>query len=208
MKLLFTLALAFGLCAPGLAQTHPAPAIHSATDTAASHGAAPRPDHEPSTHPATSHPPDAGHYEGFIYHPGANQYHHDNFEFFVGETFLLSGHHAAPLFTVGLDYEHRFNAWHHRLGLGLLVDYEMTQANVPGEWLFTPTLEFFPLHHLKLFAGGGYALRGDLGGFMWRAGGGYEIFLSPSLFLTPTVSYDVTPFHRTLVSGLAVGFGR
>ncbi len=115
---------------------------------------------------------------------------------------------AHQLLTFGLDYEHRFRFWHDRLGLGLLVDHELSQGEWGGDWLISPAVMLHPFGPaFKLFAGGGLCLRGDHYTQLLRAGGGYEIFLGDHFLLAPTCGVDVTPDHMTVVYGLTLGFG-
>ncbi len=134
-------------------------------------------------------------------------YHHDALELFLGESTRLSGH-GGTMLALGVDYEHRFDFWDHHLGLGMMIDYEGWQENRGGEWMVTPTVDLYPLSHLKLFAGGGFCLEQTAMMPLLRLGGAYEIDLGHHLLLMPLVEWDRTAVFDAITSGICVGFAR
>lgn len=144
---------------------------------------------------------------------GHHEIHTNNLELFSGVTVFKD----AGLYTIGLDYEHRFSKVNQRLGAGVLVDYEFGHDHHSSETLITPTIFYFPSSHFKLFAGYGFSyllLDHESDNIqphnkhvygLFRFGIGAEMDLSHHLVLSPTVSIDHTSFYTALVSGIAFG---
>lgn len=132
-------------------------------------------------------------------------YHHDNIEVFTGNTSFPE--HQTSHFTIGLDYEHRFNFWHHHLAVGVLMDYEMPTAEEQGEFIVVPTLMYYPFRRaFKVFTGGGMAFVDRSQYAVFRSGAAYEIELGSHLLIAPTMGMDYSGKTHWFY-GLCTGWG-
>ena len=150
--------------------------------------------------------PSAEYSEGETPH-GEGHEHKNHVAGFIGftEPEEHHGEKADPDFTVGFDYERRFNKW---FGAGAMLDWV---AEGQREYLVGPLFILHAGGHAKFFAAPCYqrVREGDEGGegnFVFRTGFAWDFFFGKySVF--PAVYYDFAEGQDFLVFGVGFGMG-
>ena len=137
--------------------------------------------------------------------------HQDNVEAYSGVTY--NKQHKTNLFTLGFDYEHRFNWLDYRLGISLLSDYEFGHSydrngyEADSELLITPVVNFYPTEKFKVFAGGGMLFSKELTEPISRLGLGYEFEIHHKILIIPNVALDLGKDYQAYLAGISLGIG-
>jgi hypothetical protein len=139
----------------------------------------------------------------------AEEGHRHHAGVFVGATLNFEAKHTD--FTLGADYEYRFETHHGFLGVGVIADFVFAKHT---ESLFMGGIFLHPAPSLKFVIGNGIAMSEvEKAGktetsshYVIRLGAGYDFVMS-SMTITPTVNWDMIEGHSSLVYGLTAGFG-
>jgi len=144
----------------------------------------------------------------------ASELHHNHASFFIGATTPTGAKHvfsnSATWFTVGFDYEYRFNK---PLGISFFTEYLFA---VHEEFLFGLPVFVHPWRGLKLNAGPLMALVHEAESveapvkwhskYGFRLEAGYDLHID-HYTITPIINYDRVDGHGEMNYGIAIGVG-
>jgi hypothetical protein len=145
-------------------------------------------------------------HEGAAEEHGEEHFHKNHVAVFVGST-EAEEHHgekADPDFTVGFDYERRFNKW---FGAGAMLDFVVEGWR---EYLAGPLFILHAGKGAKLFAAPCYqsVREGGEDNFVFRSGFGWDFFFGKGKYsVFPSVYYDFAEGQDFLVLGVGFGMG-
>jgi len=145
-------------------------------------------------------------HEGSAEEHGEEHFHKNHVAVFVGST-EAEEHHGEktdPDFTVGFDYERRFNKL---FGAGAMLDFVVEGRR---EYLVGPLFILHPGMGAKLFAAPCYQSVRESGedNFVFRSGFGWDFFFGKGKYsVFPSVYYDFAEGQDFLVIGVGFGMG-
>ncbi len=134
----------------------------------------------------------------------AEHFPRHNLGVFAGAGVEKESGHSESGFTLGLEYEFRFNQ---RWGLGIELE-TLTGDDTDRSEVVAMPLSFHPNEHWRLFFGPGYEFHGKKDKFLIRTGVAYGWELKNGWSLSPKIIADfLDGGAKTYVAGIAIGRG-